>query len=452
MAVDTLAEQLLAPVDSGVGGRQATQSVRLGLFGCPLDTGNNGVSALGLSMIAGLRGACESLDLSMFDYGKGSRDASVAVGSKREEVRFVGCYASRRYYQAHNLAQLHTAAAMHLAGVHPMLRKLRKLDAILDISGGDSFSDIYGRRRFDAVVAPKLLALKLGIPLILPPQTYGPYSGGSVRKTARRVLRGAAQVWARDRRSLDVAAELLGDEFDPDRHRLGVDVAFGLRAQRPRETVGGAIEAFRTRARVLVGLNVSGLLYNQLGEDVTRYGFRSSYRDLIHQLLHRALADERVGVLLIPHVAPTRPSHDCDATANATLLAGLDAAQRERVMMTSGPLGPAEAKWIIGQCDWFCGTRMHACIGALSQAVPTVGVAYSDKTIGVFETVLAGAGVVDPRREEAPQLVQRIMHHFHGRGSRGADLRASIADLPDRLAWQFQTMLAPIVKPSSPCD
>ena len=44
-------------------------------------------------------------------------------------------------------------------------------------------------------------------------------------------------------------------------------------------------------------------------------------------------------------------------------------------------------KAVIGQCDFFIGSRMHACIAALSQGVPCVGVAYSMKFAGVFDTV-----------------------------------------------------------------
>jgi colanic acid/amylovoran biosynthesis protein len=433
-------------------GEVARGSLRLGLFGCPLDTGNNGVSALGLSLIAGLRGACGSLNLSMFDYGKGSRDGFVSVGSKREEVEFVGCYASRRYHQPHNLAQLHAAATIGLAHVHPMLRKLRGLDAILDISGGDSFSDIYGRRRFNAVVAPKLLAMKLGIPLILPPQTYGPYSDGAVRRTAQRVVHGAAQVWARDRRSLDVAAELLGDEFDPARHRLGVDVAFGLPAQRPAERLCHQVNRFGAGADVVVGLNVSGLLYNKPGENAQRYGLRSSYSDLIWRLLNRLIEIDGVKVLLIPHVAPARPSHDCDATANAALLARLDATRRDRVLAVPSPLGPPETKWVIGKCDWFCGTRMHACIAGLSQGVPTLGIAYSDKTQGVFDTVGAGASVIDPRCEEPSTLIERVMAHLNNRTSVRAELARHLPSVRDRLIVQVEAMLDVVTSSSDQCN
>lgn len=52
-------------------------------------------------------------------------------------------------------------------GYTRVLRELRSLDAILDIGGGDSFSGINGQQRFDAVVAPKQLAVDLAVRLIL---------------------------------------------------------------------------------------------------------------------------------------------------------------------------------------------------------------------------------------------------------------------------------------------
>lgn len=65
--------------------------------------------------------------------------------------------------------------------------------------------------------------------------------------------------WARDERSFDVLKDLLGDAFDPLRHRSGVDVAFGLPADSRRRmpwarrrsgsatrAPGGRIECERT--------------------------------------------------------------------------------------------------------------------------------------------------------------------------------------------------------------
>jgi len=52
-----------------------------------------------------------------------------------------------------------------------------------------------------------------------------------------------------------------------------------------------------------------------------------------------------------------------------------------------GRYDQSEVKEIIGSCENFMGSRMHACIAALSQNIPTIGLAYSRKFIGVFESV-----------------------------------------------------------------
>ena len=53
----------------------------------------------------------------------------------------------------------------------------------------------------------------------------------------------------------------------------------------------------------------------------------------------------------------------------------------------SGVYDQSEIKHIIGQCDFFIGSRMHACIGAVSQNIASVSIAYSNKFRGVMETV-----------------------------------------------------------------
>src|SRR5688572_15380637 len=180
------------------GGAVHSRGVRIGLFGCSLDTGNRGVSALGVSTIDALTSLAPNADVTLFDFGEGIRQLAVPSGGGDVTVRQVGSFHSRRYYRLSNLSQMRLAARLGLRRVHPMLRRFGDLDVIMDLSGGDSFSDIYGTYRFTGVTLPKLLALDLGIPLILLPQTYGPYQDPKVKATAARVLRSACQVWARD--------------------------------------------------------------------------------------------------------------------------------------------------------------------------------------------------------------------------------------------------------------
>jgi polysaccharide pyruvyl transferase WcaK-like protein len=82
-----------------------------------------------------------------------------------------------------------------------------------------------------------------------------------------------------------------------------------------------------------------------------------------------------------------------------------------------------EFKWLIARSDWFCGTRMHACIAALSSGVPTAAVAYSDKTLGVFETCGQGGEVVDPRVCGTDEVVERLWDSYTRRDA----VRGSLA-------------------------
>jgi polysaccharide pyruvyl transferase WcaK-like protein len=441
-------------------GAPHTKRLRVGLFGCPLDTGNKGVSALGLSTIASLAGLVPQLDVTLFDFGKGVRYTGEATPGNGATVRQVGCFHSRRYYRANNLVQMRLAARLGLRWLHPMVRQLAGLDVIMDVSGGDSFSDIYGTYRFTGVTLPKLLALDLGIPLILLPQTYGPYHSPRLRATAAHVLRRAQQVWARDANSLRMVRELVGEAFDPQRHRCGVDMAFGLAKSAPAEPdLLARIARHRAGGRLLVGLNISGLLYNERDEgsyggpdaDRTRFGFRDPYAQIVDLLLARLTRLSGVQVLLVPHVTGHADPHCGDVAANRAALAKLEPAARDRVMLIPGHLSAGEMKWVIGQCDWFCGTRMHACIAALSQGVPCTSIAYSDKTEGVFETAGVDDGVVDPRTSHAEELVHDVLAGLERRQTTAKFLRARLPALQSKLELQCRSFVEAAMRGAETC-
>ena len=198
------------PIESRrVGTGSNPTRLRIGLFGCPLDTGNSGVTALALATVRGLSRPGIPIDLTIFDHGRGERVTRLPIDNGQMDVRQVGCYSSRRYYRVSNLTQIHVAAHLGLRHLHPILSIVGELDAVLDISGGDSFSDIYGIRQFRSQCLPKLIALQLGLPLVLLPQTFGPYKLATAQSAARSILRRASQVWTRDARSYQVARTLL---------------------------------------------------------------------------------------------------------------------------------------------------------------------------------------------------------------------------------------------------
>lgn len=428
-----MALKLAGHAGSGAGARSYTEprSARVCLFGASPDTGNLGVTALCWSVLSGVYSRLPSAAVTVFDYGKGSRSAEFAEMGERTPYTTCGAALTRRWHRPESLWRARVAARLGGAGSE-IARAVREADVVLDLSGGDSFSDVYGARRFQAIAMPKLIALESGRPLVLLPQTYGPFKTARSRRVASRIVRGAELAWARDARSFEVLKELLGGAFDPSRHRLAVDVAFGLKGAapsglarglqcwKPRLRLGEETPAAQGRARLhgsghaRIALNVSGLLWNDPSRGA-RFGFKADYRVVMHRLLSRLMDESEAGVLMVPHVF-TRAGHfEHDPDACQGLAAMAPSKQRRRIGVLEECSDPRAAKWAIGLADWFCGARMHAGIAALSSGVPAAGVAYSRKFAGVFETCGQKGHVADLRKLDADEAVDALWRSWQAR-------------------------------------
>jgi polysaccharide pyruvyl transferase WcaK-like protein len=323
--------------------------------------------------------------------------------------------------------------AAKLGGLNnPTARRVLAADAVLDISGGDSFADLYGAKRFAAVAATKDIAIQHGIPLILLPQTYGPFQSADVRRHAASIVAKSAMAWARDERSFAALKELVGSGFDATRFLSGVDVAFGLRTEKPSVRLSERLAAWieQRGGAELVGFNVSGLLYNDFAGAKVQYGLKADYRALVTALVNRLIERTSANVMLMPHVVTATGHYESDVDAceavKAAVVSVVGAGARERLEVAPALALPGQAKWLISKCDWFCGTRMHATIAGLSSGVATSAVAYSIKTLGVFETCGQGVHVADPRTLDTDEVVETIWRSWEKRAEARESLRREL--------------------------
>ncbi len=414
--------------------------VRLCLFGAPGDTANLGVSALLESVLTGVAERRPAAEITVFDNGLGARRASLAVGESTFGYGLLGARLSKRVHRPESLHQMKAAAVLG-GRVNPGTRAMARADAVLDISGGDSFTDLYGPKRWQSVEMPKSLALQLGRPLVLLPQTYGPYRAPEAQRRAEEIVRGSAAAWARDERSFAILQELAGPEFDPERHRVGVDVAFGLPPRRPKGSLGTTIEGWLAgdRTAPVVGLNVSGLLFNDAGARA-QFGLASDYRATIEALVARLLKESDARIVLLSHVVVREGDVESDITAAKAVAEA--AGDPERVALAPVLRSPGETKWLVSQLDWFCGTRMHATIAALSSGVPVSAVAYSGKVQGVFETCGQGDAVADARTLPGPDVVDVVWASFAGRLATAEALAPASAAVRARASAQMDAIVA----------
>lgn len=271
----------------------------------------------------------------------------------------------------------------------------------------------------------KRAAIAGGIPLVMLPQTYGPFAVQANRQLASKLVKRAAMAWARDARSFESLRGLLGEGFDPERHRCGVDVAFGLPAIRPRSELPAAAQA-GVDSRPRVGFNISGLILRGGARAAEQYGLRADYGAVVSGLLRRLLSRSDARVLLVPHVHGDETALDADYYACKLVQRQLESESAGRLEVLPQSFNACETKWIISQLDWFGGTRMHSTIAALSSGVPSAAAAYSGKTVGVFETCGQGSHVADLRTLGTDEMIERLWDSWTRRDDARRDLRARL--------------------------
>ena len=120
--------------------------------------------------------------------------------------------------------------------------------------------------------------------------------------------------------------------------------------------------------------------------------------------------------MLVPHVFGEKEHLESDVTACEEVYNDLRAQfDEERLFLIREKFDQNEIKYMIGQCDFFIGSRMHACIAALSQGIPAVSIAYSNKFKGVLGSIGCAEMVVDPRTMEKGEIIEVIEKKYKER-------------------------------------
>lgn len=326
--------------------------ITVGLLWHSFSSDNLGVGALSESQVA----ICEA--------------AALRAGV---DLRFIvfGFAGGRNYTPEHKQIRVGSPISLRqlVTGMSSYPKELAQCDLVLDIGEGDSFTDIYGMRRFRVHIAAKLAVLAKRVPLILSPQTIGPFDRWYTRWLAVQIMRRCKRVFARDGLSIDYLHSVGLQENVSE----AIDVAFRL----PYVKVNQPLDAQQR-----IGLNVSGLLFAGGYSGHNQFGLSLDYPQLIRDLLTKWCANSAIEVWLIPHVLADDMPRDDDRVAIAIL-----AKEFPKVRVAQNYKSPSEAKGFIAGMDFVTGARMHACIAALSSGVAVVPLAYSRKFNGLFTSL-----------------------------------------------------------------
>ena len=255
------------------------------------------------------------------------------------------------------------------------------LGALLDCSGF-AYGDAWSPRRMHRRAGYYARLRQDGVRIVFLPQAFGPFERPEMREAAERLFALADLIYARDADSL---AHLQGLDL-PRRVRLdrAPDITHLLEGRPPRDAGWTDRVAIVPNARMI---------------DRTPPERAAAYLDFLaraaelaraegcapHVVIHES-NDGAIVAALNDRLAAPMPIHDADAPAT---------------------------KGLLGACRAVVGSRYHALVGALSQAVPVIGTSWSHKYDRLFEEYGHGDFLLRPESdgERLEARLRAVLRH-----------------------------------------
>lgn len=288
-----------------------------------------------------------------------------------------------------------------------LLREYINADIIIGMYG-DGFT---GRTAISTIFHSFsiLLGAILRKPVILYPQTIGPFKTKSRLLLARFALNRARSITARESITKNYLQEI---GVNKPSIYLTADMAFILQPA-PYERVEKIFlkEGISNSKddNLLIGMNISQLINYRSKNSNVKY----DYIELMAQVTDYLITNLNATIVFIPHsiyqkelMNNRKNREEGDIIAIKEAFAKVK--NKHKVAAITSNYTSEELKGIIGQCDLFIGARMHANIAATSMCVPTIAIAYSTKALGIMKMVGLGKYVCDFRTMTFEEIISKI--------------------------------------------
>ncbi|HEX6373489.1 MAG TPA: polysaccharide pyruvyl transferase family protein [Longimicrobium sp.] len=251
-----------------------------------------------------------------------------------------------------------------------------EIQGVLDASGF-AYSDQWGPRASEHLARMAARWRSRGTPVVLLPQALGPFRDPRGREAFRRALDGVDLVFARDRISLEHVREL-----GPVRARI---------EQAPDFTVampGTLPPGYEPRPRQVAV--VPNLRMVDKGTAEVRDRYVGVLAECVRHLRARGYE---------PFILVHDPTSDFAISETLRQQVGGE-------LRVESHDDPGHLKGILGECHAVIGSRFHALVSSLAQAVPSLAMGWSHKYEMLFEEFGAGECVVKATDPTAAVLAQ----------------------------------------------
>jgi colanic acid/amylovoran biosynthesis protein len=209
-------------------------------------------------------------------------------------------------------------------------------------------------------------------PYILYNQSIGPFGNGQDFRALKHFILGASVIICREEITFRRLTELGFNNLVQ-----GADIAFNLMSKECDILNGYNF----SKDNINIGITVRNWLNPRE---------QSNYENEICRFISSEVSEnKKVHFYFMPQVIFERVG-DNDLIVSKKIKDKLKGEYRDNVKIVTEDLHPSELKYIIGNMDYFIGTRMHSNIFSLSCYVKTIAIAYEPKTVGIMEMLGLG--------------------------------------------------------------
>jgi len=297
-------------------------------------------------------------------------------------------------------------------------------DIVLN-TGGDVLTEDYGFPFSHFVNL--LFATLLDKPVVICAESVGPFRNRLNIFTARYVFNRAKLITLREERSLKHLQEI--GVAKPLMY-VTADVAFILEPSSNQRIKEILTKEGIDSHKPLIGVSVSKIISNYgFPELKNRKDKYNEYVKLMSQSIDYLIGKLNATIVFVPHVIGPGDNDDRIVADGICKLIK----NKDKIISIKEEYTPEELKGIIGQCDLFIGARMHATIASTSMLIPTVAIAYSDKTHGIIGKMLGYEKyVLDVKDLSYDKLISKIDDAWEDRDVIKKDLEMKIPEIKEK--------------------
>ena len=299
-------------------------------------------------------------------------------------------------------------------------------DIIVVCGGG-----FLGGKKFDSLMHLfQIFAnTKIGKPVIIMGTSIEPINNKIIKHYTESVLSRVNYIYARE----TITYKYLSTFLPKEKYTLIPDMAFMLE---DIDAESKLISEFKKKYDVTFGITVRKWNFPNL--NMSSEDAMEKYMNAISAVMIKLAREDNAGFVFVPQVIV---AHADDTDVAKNIRERLPKEYKENFLILDNDLSPVEIKTLIGNLDYFIGTRMHSNIFATSMKVPTVAIAYEKKTNGIMETVGLQDYVVEIDKIKFEELINKIEKSINNSEILRIKLRKTIPNLRHEIMNKMEQVM-----------